>query len=343
MMSPTCGLAVLTSKPWKTPTPVLALSIALLTNFAWAGANLNSALVAPALCTHHETNTADQAIPTPGKVKPRSSQKCLIWDLSGSSPSWIRWNRLCWSLATAARSVQNLDAMASILDSNEVRASRAIPDLAVANATGRRLFGPADQQQRRLAEASRRRRLQARRQGPRFPVNFGPDPAARREPVRCARERRLRQAGAVGRVEEDDVAEPGRAGRMLHPPRTDIPPRRRADSLHVVLERVERRAVLLDEGAVRGPARKRFEAERAGAGEQVGHFQPLEASEPALQHREQALTGAVACRAGGGAGRRLDRPAAPFPGDDPHFSVFLKAPRSSWRTSTPTTAGSAAN
>ena len=77
----------------------------------------------------------------------------------------------------------------------------------------------------------------------------------------------------------------------------------------VAPERVERGAVLLDEGAVRGAARQRLEAERAGAGEEIGDLQPLEAAEPAGEHREQAFAGAVAGRAGGVARRRLDRAA----------------------------------
>ena len=70
-------------------------------------------------------------------------------------------------------------------------------------------------------------------------------------------------------------------------------------SVDIALEDVERRAVLLDEGAVRGAARQRFEAERAGAGEEIGDLEALEAADPAGEHREQALAGAVAGRAGG--------------------------------------------
>ena len=55
---------------------------------------------------------------------------------------------------------------------------------------------------------------------------------------------------------------------------------------------------------VRGAARQRLEAERAGAGEEIGDLQLLEAAEPAGEHREQALAGAVAGRPGGLARRR---------------------------------------
>ena len=99
---------------------------------------------------------------------------------------------------------------------------------------------------------------------------------------------------------------------MLDRLRADIAALAGAEPGDIAPERVERGPVLLDEGAVRGAARQRLEAERAGAGEEIGDLQPLEAAEPAGEHREQALAGAVAGRAGGLAGRRLERPAAPL-------------------------------
>ncbi len=72
----------------------------------------------------------------------------------------------------------------------------------------------------------------------------------------------------------------------------------RAEPGDVALEHVERLAVLLDEGAVGGAARQRLQAQCAGAGEEVGDPEALEAADPAGEHREQAFAGAAAGRAG---------------------------------------------
>src|SRR5260221_800678 len=75
------------STPRNTPTPFNAFWIAALTNFAWTAAKTNSWALAPAFLTHHEINTADQGVLTPGKLSPRACQYRLICAESSGSLS----------------------------------------------------------------------------------------------------------------------------------------------------------------------------------------------------------------------------------------------------------------
>ena len=101
--------------------------------------------------------------------------------------------------------------------------------------------------------------------------------------------------------------------------------RARAHQGEVGAQRVERGAVLLDEHARGGAARQGLDAQRAGAREQVDDAQPLEAAQPARQHREQRLSCAIGGGAGGVADGGLERAASPLAGDDPHPRSPAKA------------------
>src|SRR5690606_37343951 len=83
-------------------------------------------------------------------------------------------------------------------------------------------------------------------------------------------------------------------------------------------DRLQCRLFLLDEQALRCPARKRLEPKRARACEQVGHGELFETAEPAREHREQCLArtvrGWARCLAPG----RGEPAPAPFARDDSH-------------------------
>ena len=128
-------------------------------------------------------------------------------------------------------------------------------------------------------------------------------PGASQPPAADPVERHLGEAGAVRRVDQDEVAGAGRGADMLDALRDHLRALRRAEHLDVALELVQRGPVPFDEGAMRRAARQRLEAERAGAGEEIGDLETLEAADPADQHREEAFAGAGAGRAGGFAGR----------------------------------------
>ena len=91
-------------------------------------------------------------------------------------------------------------------------------------------------------------------------------------------------------------------------------------------QRLQSGAILFDEGAMRSPARKRFEAKRAGAREQVDHLQAFEAADPAGQDRKERLACAIAGGAGPAPSRGLQRTSPPFARDDAHVSAFSGLP-----------------
>ena len=84
------------------------------------------------------------------------------------------------------------------------------------------------------------------------------------------------------------------------------------------LDRLHGGGIGFHKAGAAGTAGQRLDAKRAGAGKQIEHIQPLEAAEPAGEHGENRLAGAVAGRAGGRAGRGLQRPAPPAARNDAH-------------------------
>ncbi len=77
-------------------------------------------------------------------------------------------------------------------------------------------------------------------------------------------------------------------------------------------------AILLDEQAVRGTARQRFQPQGTRTCEQVRHAQLLEGAQPAHQHVEKRFANAVGCRPCYVAPRCRQSPSAPLAGDNPH-------------------------
>jgi hypothetical protein len=87
-----------------------------------------------------------------------------------------------------------------------------------------------------------------------------------------------------------------------------------AEGGKVALYRGDGVTIIVDERAVGGAARQGFEPKCAGACEQIGDPQPLEASDPALKHREKPLrvrsaVGRVARPSGATSGRPRHSPA----------------------------------
>ena len=128
-------------------------------------------------------------------------------------------------------------------------------------------------------------------------------------------------AGAIGRVHQDHVQRLGRRTEREDRGGADV--RADAELLRIGAQRVERRAILLDEQARGGAARQCLEPQRAGTGEEIGDGQIFEAPDAAGEHREQRFARAIGGGAGGVALGRGERTAAPLASNDPH----LRGPR----------------
>ena len=124
-------------------------------------------------------------------------------------------------------------------------------------------------------------------------------------------------AGRVRRIGENQVEravaaeEQGRAS-------DDLDPAAGAEPVGVAADGRLGGGVAFDEGGAARAARQRLEAERAAAREQVGDAQVLERAEATGEHREQRLADPVGGGPSRASGRRLDRPPAPFAGDNAH-------------------------
>src|SRR6266404_6794877 len=98
----------------------MAFVIAWFTNTECDIANLNSALVAPACLTHHDTKTADHGtVVQLLKENPISTVHFLICLHSNGSASFVNWNLLCCSWAIEASLVANGVAMVFVLSEVE--------------------------------------------------------------------------------------------------------------------------------------------------------------------------------------------------------------------------------
>ena len=149
---------------------------------------------------------------------------------------------------------------------------------------------------------------------------FDREPAVGADPAEAVQlvERDARRAGAIGRIEHQQVVSAFRRAEREHRGGPDVGARCRLERAQILAQNIECVAVLFGKQALRGAARQRLDPERARAGEQVGDDQPFEAAEAAGEHREQGLARAV-----GGGARRValgrDQPAAaPFARNNPH-------------------------
>src|SRR5207249_7594193 len=115
-------------------------------------------------------------------------------------------------------------------------------------------------------------------------------------------QRALGEALAVGRIEKDEPedAAVARSAEMGGVAAVDLGDASQGESLDIAADHRAGIRLLFDEQAVPGAARQRFEAKRAGAGEEIEHADAVEgeARDAVRENIKDRLTHAV----GGGAG-----------------------------------------